>query len=211
MLLLLLLVAGLAASPQAYLVCANDASVQTQPVVGPAESGAVLKVSTGDDHGKNTHLCVADYQLLITHPAASEPVVQTLLSSDGAWDRRISVRISGFSRDGKSIFGVLVESGRNTSLNMLFEYNTTNHKVSLFDLGKQSAICPRNCLPSADVVGTTEGGAGVAELTFAGHCAPSGRWLLNSSLERLESLPEGTVVVGLFGATSKASASVPRD
>jgi hypothetical protein len=162
----------------------------------------VLKVSVEDDHGKNTHFCVADYQLVITGTSESEPVVQTLLSSDADWDRSISVRLNGFSRDGRNIFGVLSEGG-NGHWEKLFDYNTPDGKVRLFDLEKQlNGVAPANCHATTDVVGTTEGDTMVVELSSANHCTPNTRWLLNTSSGRLQRLAETTPVVGLFDSAS---------
>jgi hypothetical protein len=185
------------------MTCRNVASVQTQPTRGPAGTSAVLKVSSEDDHGKNTHLCEADYQLLITRASESEPVVQTLLSSDDAWDRKISIRLDGFSHDGKIIFGVLSESGINAPSETLFEYDTTDSKVRLFDLQKQIRTIVRpNCPATADVSGTARDGAPVIELSFANDCAPRSRWLLDSRSGRLQQLDKATAVIDLFSSTS---------
>lgn len=163
---------------------------------------AVLKVSVEDDHGKNTHFCVADYELVITRASEGEPVVQTLLSSDAEWSRSISVRLNGFSRDGKDVFGVLSEGG-DGHWEKLFDYSTTDGKVRLFDVEKQlNGAAPANCHAGADVVGTTEGDAIVVELSSPDHCAPNIRWLLNANSGRFQRPPDATPVVGLFSTTN---------
>ena len=203
MLLLIFLAGWLVPLQQVSMICTNIASVQTQPARGPAATSVVLKIASEDDHGRNTHFCVADYQLLITHASESEPVVQTLLSSDGEWDRRVSIRLDGFSRDGKRIFGVLSESGINTPWEKLFDYDTTDKKVRLYDLEKQVAeIVSTSCPATADIVGTTEGDAVVVQLSFAPNCAARSRWLLNSSSGRLQRLTDATPVIDLFSSTT---------
>ncbi len=46
---------------------------QTQPVHGPAESSAILKVSSLNDASKDSHQSFANYQPLVT-PAAGEQI-----------------------------------------------------------------------------------------------------------------------------------------
>ena len=93
MLLLILLAAALAPSQQGYLECADVASTQTEPVAGPAGASAVFKLTTEDDHSKNSHLCNAEYRLLISG-AAGTPHVVDVLTSNGDWGRSLSLRLS---------------------------------------------------------------------------------------------------------------------
>jgi len=145
----LILLAGLLVAPQqAFMTCTNMASTETQTVQGPARATAILKISTEDDHNRNTHLCQADYQLVITNGSGSDPLVQTVITSDGVWDRRMSVRLSGFSRDGKHIFGMLSEKSRNASLDIVFDYDTANKRCMWWNRqGLSQAACRQVALP----------------------------------------------------------------
>src|SRR5579864_2361764 len=115
---------------QASLTCSNVATAQTQSVRGPAGTIAVLKVSTEDDHGKNSHLCMADYQLLITRNS-DQPQSVDLLSSDDEWGRSLCIQLSGFSHDGKRILGMFSE-GSSNPIQQVFEYNTDDGLVRSF-------------------------------------------------------------------------------
>jgi hypothetical protein len=197
MLLLVFLAGWLVPAQQASLICANVAATQTQPVRGPAAISAVLQVSSEDDHSKDTHLCMADFSLVIMRPS-KEPLVVSLLSSDGEWNRSLSILLSGFSHDGKRIFGVLSEGGAYPT-EQLFDYNTINGSVSLLDMRKQMAHhAPTKCPTAAGIIGTTKGGAVVVQLTSEGHCQPGGRWLFNSAKGRLQRLARGTSVIDLY-------------
>jgi hypothetical protein len=81
---------------------ADTATTQTQPLSGPGGASAVLKVSTADDHSKNSHECMAEYQLGFTPAGGGAPVYVDLIASDADYDRIISLRLYGFSQDGKT-------------------------------------------------------------------------------------------------------------
>jgi len=98
----------------------------------------VLKVSTADDHGTNSHDCNAEYQLLFLPAGARAAVVVNLLTSDAEYDRIISLRLDGFSQDGKRVFGVLSEVGKYPATT-LFVYSTADGRVQLMDLRKSFA------------------------------------------------------------------------
>jgi len=202
MLLAILLAAPLLPSQQASMRCVDRgsdiAATQTQPLRGPGGVVTVLKVSSADDHSKNTHLCNADYVLLITPADASAARAVDLLNTDADWDRILSLRLDGFEHNGKRVFGVLTERGKHPST-MLFDYDTADDKVQLIDLRKQFAhVATARCNATFDVVGTTETGAIVVELNSATPCAANGRWLLNPTGSSVHRLPQGASVQSLF-------------
>ncbi len=202
MLLSILLAASLLPSQQASMRCVDRgshiASTQTQPLRGPGGVVAMLKVSSADDHGKNTDLCNADYVLLITPADASAPRAVDLLTTDDDWDRILSVRLDGFAHNGKRVFGVLTERGKHPIM-MLFDYDTADGKVQLIDLKKQFAhVATARCNAIFDVVGTTETGAIVVELNSAKPCSANGRWLLDPTGSAVHRLPQGVSVQSLF-------------
>ena len=92
--------------------CGNIAATQTQPVRGRDGMVAVLKVSSEDDHSKNSHDCQAEYQLLMMPGPGGAPVAVDLLTSDAAWNRNLSLRLNGFSQNGARVFGVISEDGK---------------------------------------------------------------------------------------------------
>jgi hypothetical protein len=177
---------------------AETASSQTERVRGPSGMAAVLRVSTADDHSKNSHECNAEYQLLISHPGAGTPVLVDLLTSDADWDRTLSLRLDGFSQDGKRVFGILSEAGKYPSTT-LFAYDIAGGQVRLMDLRKPFAnlVAPK-CSTTFDVIGTAGTGAIALELNSAEKCSPSSRWLLNPTGGRPQRLPQGQTILSLY-------------
>jgi hypothetical protein len=182
---------------------------QTQPLLGPGGVVAVLKVSTTDDHGKNAHLCNADYQLLITPAEAGAARVLNLLTTDADWDRILSLRLDGFTPDGSRLFGVLMERGQYPST-MLFDYDIAGGKVQLIDLKKQFAqVLTARCNTTFDVVATTETTAIVIELNSARKpCTSNGLWLVDPTANTARRLPQGASFQSLFNKAYSGSLSV---
>jgi hypothetical protein len=207
--MLLILLAALAFTvEQASLNCAdtgaNIASTQTRPLRGPEGTVAFLKISTADDHSKNSHLCSAEYQLLLTRGAANDPFVVGLLTSVGDYNRTLSVQLGGFSKDGKRVFGILSEGGQYQSA-IVFEYDIADGNVQLIDLKKQFAqVVGRKCSATFGVAGTADNGAIVLELTSANGCLPNSRWLIASANGPAQPLPHGAPVVSLLGSAVEA-------
>ncbi len=196
--MLFLLAVGLVAFVQPVSVtCGSSAVTQSQSVRGPDASTAVLKVSTEDDHAKDTHLCMADYKLEITHDS-DKPRAADLLSSDNDWGRKISIQLGGFSHDGKQVIGMFSEGG-SAPIKQVFEYNTDDDSTRLFDLQKFAAgLKPEKCLVNAQILGTLESGAIVIELRSGKNCVRSSQWTLNSTNGPLRRLPRHAAVQELY-------------
>ena len=199
-------------SQQASVRCVdggpNIATGQTQPLLGPGGVVAVLRVSTADDHGKNTHLCNADYQLVITPADAGTANVVNLLTTDADWDRTISLRMDGFTLNGSRLFGVLMERGKYATT-MLFDYDTALGKVQLIDLKKQFAqVATASCNTTFDVAATTQTTAIVIELSSPKPCASNGLWLLDPKDNAVRRLPQGASFQSLFNKAYSGSSSV---
>lgn len=157
----------------------------------------MLKVSSEDDHAKDTHLCMANYRLLIAQHSG-EPKDVDLLSSDNDWGRKISIQLSGFSQDGTKIFGTFSEAGA-APVQQVFEYNTTDGNVRLFDLPQLAAhSAPAKCIALTQIIGTTESGAIVLQLRSGKYCANTRRWLLNSVKGPLRPAPKHVRIQELY-------------
>lgn len=201
MLLKIVLAGWFAVAPPANTTCGNATSVQTPAVVGPTGANAVLKVYSEDDHAKDTHLCMANYRLLIAQHSG-EPKDIELLSSDNDWGRKISIQLSGFSQDGTKIFGTFSEAGA-APVQQVFEYNTSDGNVRLFDLPQLAAhSAPAKCIALTQIVGTTEGGAIVLQLRSGKYCANTRRWLLNSVKGPLRPAPKHVEVQELYSSST---------
>jgi len=171
-------------------------------VSGPGATVAVLKVSTEDDHSKDSHLCMADYQLVITQSSADKPTMVDLLSSDDEWGRSVAIQLSGFSHDGKRILGMFSE-GIDTPMQQVFEYNTDDGLVRSFDLPKLAGhLTTKKCLMNTQIIGTSENDAIVIQLRSGKYCAHTSRWLLNSAKGPLRRFPKRASVLELYGASS---------
>jgi len=177
---------------------AETAASQTQPLHGPGGVTAMLKVSTADDHSKNSHDCTAEYQLLVTPAGTGAPVVVDLLTSDAEYDRIISLRLDGFSQDGKRVFGVLSEGGKYPATT-LFAYSTADGQVQLMDLRKPFAhVMAGKCSTTFDVIGTTVAGIIALELSSPEKCSPNSRWVVNPAGGNPQPLPQAASILDLY-------------
>lgn len=179
---------------------ATPAATQTQPLRGPAGLSAVLKVTSADDHSKESHQCEAQYQLLITAGDAA-PVAVDLLTSDDDYGRHLDLALEGFSQDGNLILGILSEGNPHPSTT-LFVYNTTDHQTQLIDLRKRLAPGAANCDATFDVIGTTKTDGIVIEVDSASRCVPHGRWLITKGAKSLAPVPQGAPVQKLYQPTA---------
>lgn len=198
--MLLLLAVGLVAFVQPTSVtCGNSAVAQTQAARGPNSASAVLKVSSEDDHAKDTHLCMADYKLEITRNS-DQPRAQELMMSDSDWSRKISIQLFGFTNDGKKVLGMFSEGGSSPT-QQVFEYDTDDDSTRVFDLRKLAAsLKPEKCLINAQIMGTLKSGAIVVQLRSGKNCARSGEWLLNSVNGPMQRLRKRAAVEELYTA-----------
>jgi hypothetical protein len=202
MLPLILLAASLLPSQQASAECidagAEAAVTETPAVRGPSGAAAVLKVSTSDDHSKNSHDCMANYTLVVTPAADGAPVEVNFIASDGDYGRTLSLRLAGFSQDGKRVLGILAEGGK-YSTTFLFDYHLGEAQAPIVDLEMQFArVAPPGCGQTLEVVGTTASGAIVVESSSEKACGSSRRWLVGAASGKAKPLPQGASVVGLY-------------
>lgn len=202
LLLAVLLSSSPLSSQQASIQCGDGgsriATTQTQALGAPGGIAAVLKVSSADDHDKNTHLCKADYVLLITPARTRLARPVDILSTDADWDRTLYLRLDGFAHNGKRVFGVLTERGKYPSIT-LFVYNTVTGKVELINLRKQFAhVIAERCWASLSVVGTIGAHTIVIEVSSATACAAHGRWQVTPNGASAHRVPRGTSVQNLF-------------
>jgi hypothetical protein len=202
MLPLILLAASLLLSQQASMECvdtgANIAATETPAVRGPAGATAVLKVSTADDHSKNSHECNADYKLVVTPATGGAPVEVDFIASDGDYGRSLSLRLAGFSQDGKRVLGILAEGGK-YSTTLLFDYHAGDAQVPIVDLKMQFArVAPPGCVQTLEVIGTTASGAIVVESNSEKACGSSRRWLVDAAGSKAQPLPPNAAILGLY-------------
>jgi hypothetical protein len=187
----------------AMLECTNMASAETPSVAGPGGTSAVLRVETEDDHSKESHLCSADYELQFSTGGDSRTA--EILTSDDDYGRKLTLRLSGFSRDGKRVIGILKESGKNGTT-MLFDYHIDGGEARLVDLGRMFAsLVPEKCSPEFDVIGTTVDGAMVVEVQAAKECGGEKRWSVDSDGSEPRKISSRATIVRLYGASGGMS------
>jgi len=179
--------------------CSNTASTRSRAVSGPAGVSAVLIVASSDDHGKNSHGCMADYSLLIT---PSDGVsADRFFASDGEWGRRLSVDLDGFSRDGKHVFGLISENGK-FSFVRVFDYDKTAHHAEVIDVQQALAHLKAAKCSAYAVAGTTDAGAIVLEPNTASDCRGYHRWQLDRT-GKLGNLARGAPFLSLYEAAHR--------
>lgn len=179
--------------------CAHRAVVQTLAVHGPAGFNAVLQVTGMDDGGKNTHMCMADYKLLIQPANGRAGVISSLLSSDAEWSRKLSVRIDGYSADGIRVYGIISERGGRYPLSTVFNYSVSTQSVELLDLQKHIKVLRAvNCGEGFAIAGTTNGGAIVVTPDAKEPCRASHLWVLDEKRGELRPLPPNQPITRLY-------------
>jgi hypothetical protein len=202
MLPVILLVASLFPSQQVSAECvdrgATTAATETQAVRGQSGAAAVLKVSTSDDHSKNSHLCNANYQLLITPAAGGSPLAVDILTANDDYGRTFSLHLDGFTRDGKRVLGSFSERSKRTAT-FLFDYDSSNGNVQLVDLNMQfSGILSPSCSAALDVIGTTNSGDIILEVNSAKACGAARRWAIKSAGGKPHPFPQGAPIQGIY-------------
>jgi hypothetical protein len=179
------------------------AAAESQPVAGPGGVKVVLKVSSEDDHSKNSHQCLATFELLVSSGGGEAQVVDLNMSDDD-YGRSLTLDLSGFSRDGGRILGIMSEGGKYPSAT-LFEYEVGKGPAKLVDLRAQlPGIGGKRCDARFQVMGTIEGGGIVVDV--AGDeksekpCKGAGKWVFEAFGHRPKRLADGVKAAGLYGA-----------
>ncbi|HKO12366.1 MAG TPA: hypothetical protein VJV22_10375 [Acidobacteriaceae bacterium] len=208
MLVPIVLFAQLALPSMKSLQCSNDANLRTDFVAASDGLKVSLQVHTGDDHGKETHLCLSDYSLLVMRPdgASTERAAESI---DDAWGRSIQFELSGLARSGSRVVGKIVEGGHHPVFQVVvFDLHTgTDQELEVPQVFLRAM--PARCRDLLRVIGTTRGGdpvIGVEECQ-----GTPGRWQLSQGPlidgiqkpARLIRLPDDSVIDPLQpGSTS---------
>lgn len=198
--LLFLLVVAFCALGQS-IDCENNVTAESRSRAGPGGIVAVLIVHSDDDHGKNTHDCMASYTLRITLPdgrdgAAGLIPPMDFISSDAEWGRPLSVHLDGFSKDGKHIFGVITEGGK-YSFVQVFDFRRDGSLSDVQIKGGMARLRAANCGTSFAVAGTNTKGELVLEPNTGSRCRGDHRWALDKE-GTLRNMTKDEAVVGLY-------------
>jgi hypothetical protein len=196
---LLLFAASMLSGQTATMDCAHRAVMQTREVRGPSGLTAVLQVTSMDDGGKNTHMCMADYNLLILPANGRAGVISSLLSSDGEWGRKLAVRLDGFSADGTRVYGVISERGGKYPVSTVFDYAISTQSVELLELQKHIlTLRASKCGVGFAVAGTTAAGAIVVAPAATEPCQATYLWVLDKKSGELQPLPPERPIERLY-------------
>jgi hypothetical protein len=140
-----------------------------------------------DDHGKNTHQCMADYALHIIHPdgtrtvppVSSEPL--GFFPSDGDWDRSLVFRVEGYSSDGRRAFVLIAEGGQYPLVEAEEFDMTTGSRLRAEGAGRSFLDkLGAACAATLHISGTTATGHIVVETYPSNGCLRAESWHLNA-------------------------------
>ena len=182
--------------------CGNNATTESRSRTGPGGILVVLVVHSEDDHGKNSHACMANYFLRITLPDGSRDIAPGPMppmgfsSSDAEWGRRISVHLDGFSNDGQHVFGVIAEGGKYSFVQVFDFRRDGSHSEINVELKGLSHLNAGHCGTSFAVAGTTDTGDLVLEPNTSDRCHIEHRWLLDRA-GKLRELPGNASFIAL--------------
>lgn len=212
-LLLLSSVAQEPQTPRGVIVCGIP-DAQTTPLQSSAGYIASLQMHSEDDHGKNTHLCQAEYALQIIRPDGTNFRIDNLaypsgfFSSDSDWNRPLVFRVDGYSADGKRVFVFIAEGGKYPLIEAEEIDMTTGSRLRAegadrFLLNKVGA----SCVSTLHIAGTASNGHIVLETHPSNACSRTESWQLNAyrrlkkSLGSIPGIPmrlsPGTRIAGL--------------
>ncbi len=186
--------------------CSNNVDAESRPRTGPGGVVAVLTVHSEDDHSKNSHDCMASYYLRIKFPDGRTtqvpPTGYGFENNDAEWDRRLSVHLDGFSKDGQHIYGVISEGGKYSTV-QVFDFKREDGPFK--DVQVKHGL-PRlkaaRCGTSFAVAGTTGAGELVLEPNTADPCRTEHRWVLNAAGE-LRDLTKNDSFVSLYNSKDR--------
>jgi hypothetical protein len=141
----------------------NDVSVK---LAGPGGISATLKIFTGDDGAKEYHNC--GIGVWIDMPNRKETGAGNVYTSDGDYGRAFSIRVAGFSPDGRGIVGVIADWGESTDL---FRYDLAADHTDDADLTSYlTRLRAAKCGKAIDIAGMTRSGLIVVQPAAGSGC-----------------------------------------
>jgi hypothetical protein len=151
-----------------------------------------------DAHAKNSHECQADYTLHIIRPEGSKFVPGGsgpfgFYSSIAEWSRSLLFRIDGYSLDGKRVFVLIAEGGKDAFIEAEELDMTTGSSLRAegADRSFLDKLGPA-CAAALHISGIAPNGNIVVETHPSNGCLRAESWQLNAN-RPLKGLPGGSV------------------
>jgi len=161
------------------LTCGNS-DAQTAPLRSPAGFTVLLRMHSEDDHGRNTHLCMADYTIEATRPDGTAAKPDQFISSDGEWSRSLTFRIDGFSKDGNIAYAYIADGSPPTLNAEAYDLRTGTSLGVFVDLGFAKRL-DSACAATVHIFGILPTGQMVLATTAGGSCHHPSYWVLRPS------------------------------
>jgi len=200
--------------PVPLVITCGVLDAQTAAVRSSVGFTAVLKMHSEDDHGKNTHLCAAQYSLQMIRPDGSSIPTFDFGYSDADWARPLVFRVEGFSPDRHRAFVFISEGSYPEALDIL-EYDMSSGAASkeiFLDQHFTRGLSPE-CTATLHIVGTSSAGRIVLGTSAKDGCTRAESWELrpNKTTGRTGGtvLPEYPTHLSSGTGITKLEAGVP--
>ncbi len=157
---------------QQSITCGRNVDVERSRVSLGGDR-IILHLHSGDDHGKNTHLCQSEYTISGTRSDGTPIQPQTISIVDGAWSRNIIFGLNGFTFDGNHIIATISDGG---GLDIIvYDLRTGEIKSSYISDSflEYLGSCRK---PELEVAGTTDGDSVVLATVYARKCPQEQTW-----------------------------------
>jgi hypothetical protein len=170
-----------AAQTDALVVTSCGVSqVDTPSLRSSADYTATLKMHSEDDHGKNTHLCLAGYTLKISSPDRSSMQPFDIGQGDDAWNRPLRFAIDGFSADGNRAFVLILDGAYPQSIEAVDYDMKSGRAISHVFLDRRfTKRLTSTCAATLRIVGTTTTGHIVLGSQAKDGCSSANVWELS--------------------------------
>ena len=175
--LLSLLGFALQLAPPTTAPCHNLQDLRTPAVRSNTGLTASVALHTEDDHGRNTHLCAATYDLILSGPAGTPDRRDNLENSDGPWHRTLSVQIEGFANKGTQLAVVITEAPAPGDLEIILYDTATKTTQISFVPGAFLRHLGKACSQTLHVTATS-GTLPVLSTSVTSNCTHANSWLI---------------------------------
>lgn len=171
--------------------CENLQDIRGPVMHSSTGFAAAVALHSEDDHGKNTHLCLSQYDLIFSGPAGTPNRRDNIDNSDDAWGRPISFQIAGFARKGTQVAVVITEGRLPTNVEIILYDMTSSSAQSSYVPSRFITHLGNACSKTLHLSGSLDGFP-VISTSVTSTCAQAKSWLVKPIKEgrvRVSSLP----------------------